>query len=190
MDMPLSKESVRAAFAAAARGSITLEGFRRAGVLVPLVFTPSGVELLFTKRTEQVETHKGQISFPGGMVDEGDRDITATAIREANEEIGIHNDDLEVVGLLSDIATPSGFIITPVVAFLRPEVAFTLNWAEVAEVFHVPLTFFAGAGRARQEFRVVQGEQREVWHYDTGRHIIWGATAAIVRSLLAALHMI
>lgn len=185
----ITKDMVRSALNVAARKALSQEGFQRAGVLVPLVFTPGGVELLFTKRTEHVETHKGQISFPGGVTQEEDRDIVATAIREANEEVGIHKDDLEVVGLLSDLATPSGFVITPVVAFLRPAVALTLNWAEVAEVFHVPLLFFAEPGKARQEFRQVRGESREVWSYDTGSHTIWGATAVIVRSLLGVLRL-
>lgn len=190
MNPAITPEAIRSAFGTAKREAVTLEGYWRAGVLVPLVFAPTGIELLFTKRTDSVETHKGQVSFPGGMVDENDHDIIATALREANEEVGIHSDDVDVVGLLSDLATPTGFIITPVVAFLRPAVALTLNWVEVAEVFHVPLEFFADPRHGRRELRMVLGKEREVWHYDTGSHVIWGATAAIVRSLLTVLHLI
>jgi 8-oxo-dGTP pyrophosphatase MutT (NUDIX family) len=190
MGISLTQDSVRASFASSRRQTVTLEGFRLAAVLVPLIFTPTGVELLFTKRTETVETHKGQVSFPGGVVDAGDRDIKATATREAMEEIGIREEDIEVVGFLDDLATPTGFIITPVVAFLRPAVALTPNWEEVAEVFHMPLDFFAAPEHGRHEMRNVMGKEREVWHYDTGTHSIWGATAAIVRSLLIVLRLI
>jgi 8-oxo-dGTP pyrophosphatase MutT (NUDIX family) len=190
MGVFLTQDSVRAACASSRRQTVTLEGFQHAGVLVPLVFTSTGVELLFTKRTETVETHRGQVSFPGGVVDPGDRDIIATAKRESMEEIGIREGDIEIVGLLNDLATPTGFIITPVVAFLRPDVALTLNWEEVAEVFHMPLDFFAAPDHGRCEIRNVRGEDREVWHYDTGTHVIWGATASIVRSLLIVLRLI
>ncbi len=165
-------------------------GSLRAGVLVPLIVSNEGLMLLFTKRTEIVETHKGQVSFPGGVVEDADRDIVETAIREANEEVGIPSKDIEVVGLLDDHATPTGFVITPVVAFVRPSAAFVPNADEVADVFQVPLQFFAEPANARMEYRMVRGKQREVWHYTAGGHTIWGATAAIVRSLLDALGML
>jgi 8-oxo-dGTP pyrophosphatase MutT (NUDIX family) len=190
MNASISQNAIRTALAAARREPLALEGYLHSAVLVPLVFTPAGIELLFTKRTENVETHKGQVSFPGGVVEEGDRDIIATALREATEEIGVKRNDVEVVGLLSDLATPTGFIITPVVAFLRSDAPLTLNWGEVAEVFHVALDYFTDPGHGRQEFRNVSGENREVWHYDTGTHMIWGATASIVRSLLDVLQLL
>lgn len=166
------------------RKELTLEGFHRAGVLVPIVEGPDGGEFLFTRRTQRVETHKGQISFPGGMVDEADQDITATALRELEEEIGVHRSVVDVIGLLDDLSTPTGFVITPIVGILQSLPELTLNTHEVEEAFLVPLSFFLDRGHGRSEFRVVNGKQRTVWFYNFGGKIIWGATANIVRSLL------
>jgi 8-oxo-dGTP pyrophosphatase MutT (NUDIX family) len=172
------------------RATVTLEGFRRAAVLVPLVFTPGGADLLFTRRTEEVESHKGQISFPGGMVEETDRDITRTAVREADEELGLTEGVFETLGLLDDHATPSGFVITPVLGLApdRPEI--TPNAGEVAEAFYVPLSFFASGQGLTTQRRTFLGREQEVWYYDTGTHVIWGATAAMIRGLLERLAMV
>ena len=162
-------------------------GYLRAGVLVPLIATPGSVDLLFTKRTEHVETHKGQISFPGGVVEDGDRDIVHTALREAEEELGVERADVEPLGLLEDLTTPTGFVITPVLGLFSQTPRLRPNPAEVAEVFTVPLDFFADPASAEREFRTVNGRQRELWKYQYGGHLIWGATAMIIRSLLREL---
>jgi 8-oxo-dGTP pyrophosphatase MutT (NUDIX family) len=162
-------------------------GYLRAGVLVPLIATPGSVELLFTKRTEHVETHKGQISFPGGVVEDGDRDIVHTALREAEEELGVERADVEPLGLLEDLTTPTGFVITPVLGLFSRTPHLRPNPAEVAEVFTVPLDFFADPASAEREFKRVNGRQRELWKYQYGEHLIWGATAMIIRSLLREL---
>jgi 8-oxo-dGTP pyrophosphatase MutT (NUDIX family) len=166
------------------RDALAIEGFRRAGVLVPLILRGRGADLLFTRRTDHVETHKGQISFPGGMTDEGDTDIVHTALREAEEELGIAAKYVEIKGILDDIAVPSGFIITPVVGTLRALPLLTPNPQEVAEAFTVPLAFFCNPANGRSELRDYRGGKREVWFYQHGEHIIWGATAMIVRLLL------
>ena len=166
------------------RQTLHIEGFRQAAVLVPLIGGEREVSLLFTRRTDSVETHKGQISFPGGMVEEGDADMIQTALREAHEEVGIAADTVRPLGLLDDIATPIGFVITPVVGFLPSRPILNINDGEVAEVFDMPLSFFTDSRNGRQEFREVKGRRYEVWHYDTGKHVIWGATAKIVRLLL------
>jgi len=171
------------------RRGLAIEGFRRAGVLVPLVIGSRKPELLFTKRTEEVESHKGQISFPGGMADEGDVDIVETALREAREEVGIAASAVTVRGILDDLAVPSGFIITPVVGTLDALPALTPNPAEVAEAFTVPLEFFCNPGNGRSEVRELRGMKREVWFYEHGKHTIWGATAMIVRSLVVKMGM-
>ncbi len=169
------------------RNVLAIEGFHRAGVLVPLILGVEGVDLLFTRRTDHVETHKGQISFPGGMVDEGDADIVQTALREAEEELGIGSKLIGIKGILDDLAVPSGFIITPVVGILNALPLLTPNPQEVAEAFTVPLAFFCNPANGRSELREYRGGRREVWFYDHGEHIIWGATAMIVRSLLLSL---
>lgn len=169
---------------------MSIEGFHTASVLVPIVIGGTTPELLFTKRTELVETHKGQVSFPGGMMDSNDKDVVNTALREAWEEIGLPGTAIRVVGLLDDLATPTGFVITPVVAVLEVLPALTPNRDEVAEVFQVPLSFFLDPANAKAELREFRGQKHEVWYYATDSHTIWGATALIVRSLLAKLHLI
>jgi 8-oxo-dGTP pyrophosphatase MutT (NUDIX family) len=163
------------------------EGFRRAGVLVPLAPHGAECDLILTKRTLDVETHKGQISFPGGVVDAADADIRATALRETNEELGIPTASIELIGLLDDLTTPTGFVITPVVGLLNPSLDFHPNSREVAEVFRLPLAFFADEKNGRCEVRLLDGKRHEVWFYNDGCHEIWGATAAIIRSLLRKL---
>jgi 8-oxo-dGTP pyrophosphatase MutT (NUDIX family) len=118
------------------------------------------------------------------MVEEGDADMTGTALRETFEEVGIQRDAVQPLGILDDIATPQGFVITPVVGFLSSPPEVNVNKEEVAEVFEVPLSFFDAPGSGRQEFREVKGRRYEIWHYDTGQHVIWGATAKIVRLLI------
>jgi 8-oxo-dGTP pyrophosphatase MutT (NUDIX family) len=161
-----------------------IEGYRHSAVLVPLIESGGWYSLLFTKRTDEVETHKGQISFPGGVVDENDKGPVDTALREAFEEVGIPPTCVEPLGLLDDITTPFGFVITPVVCIVSDLPRLVPNPVEVAEVFQVPLLFFSEPGNGRMEYREVGGHRHEVWFYDTGAHVIWGATATIVRLLL------
>lgn len=169
---------------ATTRRTISIQGYAHAGVLVPLIFENNALDLLFTKRTETVETHKGQVSFPGGMVDASDGDIVHTALREAHEEIGLPQSCIEILGLLDDMATPTGFVITPVVGIISELPTLHLNSHEVAEVFRVKLDFFSQPSNGRTELREFRGKQREVWFYDCGEHVIWGATAMMIRSLL------
>ena len=169
---------------------ITIDGFRHAGVLVPIVQTAEGPLLLMTKRTEQVETHKGQISFPGGMADSTDTDIVDTALREAYEEVGIPRSSIDTIGLLDDLPTPTGFVITPVVGIIEDIPPLTPNRNEVAEILYAPLDFFVDGKNARTEQREWRGQYHEIWFYQFGEHLIWGATATITRSLLKKLSLI
>jgi 8-oxo-dGTP pyrophosphatase MutT (NUDIX family) len=155
-----------------------------AAVLVPLVSGSRGLQVILTKRTDTVETHKGQIAFPGGMTDEADGGPVHTALRETNEEVGVPPSSVKIVGLLSTLVTPTDFAITPVVGYLAEIPLFHPNPEEVSEIFLVPLEFFASTPEARMETRVVRGEPREVWFYQWKEHLIWGATARIVRNLL------
>lgn len=156
-------------------------GCAPAAVLVPLLLDGEVPELLFTVRTDDVETHKGQVSFPGGVCDDGDRGPVDTALRETEEELGIPRRLVDVVGCLPDLKTPTGFCITPVVGLLSALPPLAPNPAEVAEVFRAPLGHFAGG---RSEERIVDGVARQVWFYDYGGTVIWGATAAMARMLL------
>jgi 8-oxo-dGTP pyrophosphatase MutT (NUDIX family) len=164
------------------------EGYARAAVLVPIVAEAGDLHLLLTVRTEDVETHKGQIAFPGGTVDPLDTDIVHTALRETEEEVGVNA--VEVVGILEDLVTPTRFVITPVVGLLHAKPDIIPNPWEVAEVFFVPLSFFADPEHARSESRMVNGSVHTVWLYDYEGRTIWGATAAIIRSLLKRLEIL
>ena len=182
--------TLHASLAHRTRNSIDAAGRRRAGVLVPLVSAQGECELVFTQRTEDVETHKGQISFPGGAMDPADRDEIETAVRETEEELGVPRGAVETIGMLDDLATPTGFVITPVVGVLAPDVAFVANPHEVADVFRLPLAFFADPRNGRTELRDREGKPYEVWFYADGTHVIWGATAAIIRALLKELAIV
>lgn len=161
--------------------------FKRAAVLVPLFQAQEGLSLILTKRTDLVDTHKGQVSFPGGMFDKTDSDLVATALREAREEIGVNSAHIDVLGMLDEHPVPSKFIITPVIGYLPKRPSITPHAAEVAEVFDVPLSFFADSANCWTEEREFRGEKRMVWFYSYENRIIWGATAAIILNLLSVL---
>lgn len=156
---------------------------KSAAVLVPLVTESGSLHLLLTKRTDSVEHHKGQISFPGGMTDAGDQSPTATALRETKEEIGIDRSSISILGRLNDIQVPSGFIVTPVVGYIDHLPNFTLNHDEVAEILTVPLKKFFDVSLRRSEWRELHGVKRQVFFYDVWKEPVWGATAAIIKQL-------
>jgi len=171
------------------RVTVSIGGFTRAAVLVPLIRTADTTDVLLTLRTHDVETHKGQISFPGGVTDETDSSMVATALRETQEELGIDPARVEVLGILDDLATPTGFVITPVVGVLAGMPSIVPNPSEVAETFTVPLDFFRDATKGRSEIREFRGAKREIWFYEMEGRTIWGATAMIMRSLIELLEL-
>ncbi len=158
---------------------------RRAAVLVPLVETPSGVRLLLTKRTDTVEHHKGQISFPGGAADETDASLTDTALREALEEIGLPPGMVRILGMSDEVWTPSGFLITPIIGIISALPPLLPNPDEVREIFTVPFEAFFDANNLRQEPRMVEGIERTVYFYDVADEPVWGATAFIIYRLVS-----
>ena len=185
--MTLTKEQIKQALLEYTRIEIPPEqyhDFVRAAVLIPLFPENNELSVLLTVRTHEVETHKGQISFPGGLRDATDRDAVHTALRETEEELGISPNGIEVLGMLDDLSTPTGFIITPFVGHLPNRPRLRLNASEVAETFSVPLSFFLEDKNARWEMRERNGFQMKVWFYQYGKYLIWGATAAIIRNLL------
>jgi 8-oxo-dGTP pyrophosphatase MutT (NUDIX family) len=159
---------------------------RDAAVLVPLVGTPDGLSVLFTLRTQNVPTHKGQVAFPGGGRESWDADATATALRETEEEIGLPPPLVDVLGLSHDAFSLSGQRVTPVVGFVRTLPALQLSPREIAEVFSVPLsTLQAPQSVYEQEMQGPSGIKRMVPFFRGGPHPIWGLTAWILRELLA-----
>jgi 8-oxo-dGTP pyrophosphatase MutT (NUDIX family) len=160
-----------------------------AGVLIPLFERNGELHVVLTQRTDKVEHHKGQISFPGGVKNERDTTIIETALRETEEEIGLPRNAVNVLGMLNDFQTPSGFRITPVVAFLLSVPSFSINTAEVSQIFDVPLSFFLDVRNERVERHERSGKLINVYFYRYGQYEIWGATAAMLRSFLHDLMM-
>jgi 8-oxo-dGTP pyrophosphatase MutT (NUDIX family) len=154
---------------------------REAAVLVPFVEGPDGIELILTKRSSVLKHHPGQISFPGGKVDEGDDGHEATAMREAWEEIGLEPKNVEILGVLPVHKTVTAFAMTPVVARVRADFTPVPERGEVAEVFRVPLSHVADPARYRIESRIWQGGPRKYYAAPYGPYYIWGATARVLR---------
>jgi len=163
-----------------------------ASVLVPLVMREDGLHVLLTMRTAHLRDHAGQISFPGGRVEDHDVDAVATALRETEEEVGLDRRHIEVIGSLPTYSTVTGFIVTPVVALVEPGFTLNIDGFEVAEAFEVPLPFLMTPAHHRRHLWDAAGVQRRFlsmpWQGgDDGGHaqsyFIWGATAAMLRNL-------
>jgi 8-oxo-dGTP pyrophosphatase MutT (NUDIX family) len=182
--MNFEKEKIRSILQQHQRRSITDPLCRRSAVLMPILVVDGIPSLLFTKRTETVDHHKGQISFPGGAEDEGDASPEATALREAREEIGMPEASVDVLGILNDLQTPSGFIITPVVGWIQNNVELRVNECEVTEFFTVPMEFFTDISRRTSRMFERNGMSIEVFYFDVWREPVWGATANCVKQLM------
>ncbi len=161
------------------------EGNRRAAVLVPLFVRDGGLWTVFTLRTESVEHHRGQISFPGGAEEPEDATLFHTALRETEEELGIRPRDAVPLGRLSAIVTVTNFYVEPFVAAIPQPYAFEPQETEIAEVVEVPLAALLAPGVFEE--RTFSGRDEPILYYHYGGHVIWGATARILRELLDAL---
>jgi 8-oxo-dGTP pyrophosphatase MutT (NUDIX family) len=161
------------------------EGARvtEAAVLVPLVDRSGRVQILFTQRTAHLDDHAGQISFPGGRVEESDASREETALRETEEEIGLPPGSVAVLGRLPQYEIPSGFRITPVVGWIEPPFALKPDPFEVAAVFEAPLEYFLDTARyQRRQFRF-RGRHRHYLAIPFEGRYIWGATAGMLYHL-------
>lgn len=153
-----------------------------AAVLLPLVQKETQIEILFTKRTQTVRAHKGQISFPGGVRDEGDESLLFTALREADEEIGLRPQDVEIIGSLKPVETiTSRFLIHTFIGLIPYPYPFQLNGREVAEILMVPIDFLSDPGRWHRRCFDSNHGLREAQCVSYGKHLIWGATARILK---------
>jgi 8-oxo-dGTP pyrophosphatase MutT (NUDIX family) len=158
--------------------------FARAAVLVPLFKKGGDCHVIFTKRTDTVRYHKGEISFPGGVYDEGDLELKRTALREAFEEIGLKENDVQIIGVLDDIVTITQFIVTPFVGLLPYPYPFKLSSIEIAELIEVPMAALLDED-CFSETEIIRGTGKEVVQaYQYGKHVIWGATARILKQFL------
>lgn len=161
--------------------------WRSASVLVPVVERREGHTVLLTQRTERLHDHAGQVSFPGGRREERDTDPVETALREAEEEIGLPRSHVDVVGFLDGYLTVSGYAVTPVVGLVQPVFTLAPDPLEVAEVFEVPLTFLADPGNRRIQQRRLGDRELAYYQFDFAGHRIWGATAAMLVNFLSKL---
>ncbi|MGD9871055.1 MAG: CoA pyrophosphatase [Thauera sp.] len=154
-----------------------------AAVLVPLVVRDEAPSILFTKRTDHLHHHPGQISFPGGRVETADTSPIDTALRETEEEIGLHRRHIELIGTLPDYFTGTGFRVTPVVGVVTPPFDLTLDAFEVAEAFEVPLAHFLDPSNHEEHSIMHEGRLRQFHAMPYEGYFIWGATAGILMSL-------
>ena len=173
--------------AAELEGLFDPASLRDAAVLVGLVPRGEGIDVLLTRRHDGLRTHAGQVSFPGGRVDDDDSDVVDAALRETLEEVGIARGFVEPLGLLDPLATITGFRVWPVVARIDPQADIRPDPREVAEVFEVPLAYLLDPANLSAR-RFVHGDRlRTIWEYRYPTHRIWGATASILLNLHARL---
>lgn len=159
---------------------------RPAAVLVPFYWDNGEWHLLFTQRTQHVESHKGQVSFPGGRADPEDVTRIDTALREAEEEIGLKREQVAVLGQLDELLTVTQYRVTPVVGVFPWPYEFVLSTFELSEAFGVPLRWLADPANLETQYHapMVPGPAVPVYHFRYQGRDIWGATARIVLNLL------
>ena len=179
-------EHIRAKLAAHQPAYIVDETLPRAAVLLPLYESGGETHVLFTVRSELVEHHKGQISFPGGAYDATDPDLRFTAIRETWEEIGVGMDHVDVIGQLDEMITISNFLVRPFVGRITEPgpYPFVHSEIEVAEILEVPLQHLQDERNVVVEPRMYQGREILAYSYRWGDHLIWGATGRILKQFL------
>ena len=158
-----------------------------AAVLVPIIDRPSAPTLLLTTRAGHMRRHAGQVSFPGGRLEEGDADAVAAALRETREEIGIEAGHINVLGFLPDQVVLTGYRVTPVVALVRPGFALRRDDSEVAEIFEMPLARIADPDGFQDVNRQLYGVDVTLRELHFEGRIIWGATGAMLQALHEAL---
>ena len=158
--------------------------FSHAAVLVPLFNKQGNCHLLFTKRSEEVKYHKGEISFPGGVFDKEDSELERTALRETFEEIGLQEKDIQIIGVLDDIVTVTEFIVTPFVGFFFYPYPFKPSPIEIAELIEVPVFHLLNEECFGEREVMRMGRKEIVYAYQYGNHVIWGATARILKEFL------
>lgn len=163
---------------------------KRAAVLLPLVERLTGTTLILTQRTAHLTHHGGQICFPGGTSHADDADPVATALRETEEEIGLQRTDVDIAGFLENCVTSTGFLIVPVVGFVKPFIRLIPDPFEVADIFEVPLEFVLNPANHEQHSAFYQGRQHHYYVINYQDRVIWGATAKILVNFYQRLTLI
>jgi 8-oxo-dGTP pyrophosphatase MutT (NUDIX family) len=160
---------------------------RPAAVLVGLVDHGDHLTILLTRRTDHLEHHPGQVSFPGGHIEPEDQDAVAAALRETEEEIGLPASHIEIIGKLDTYITRTGFEVSPIVAIISPPFDLIPDPHEVAEVFEVPLAFLMDSTNHQRHAREFSGTKRYFHAMGYQDHFIWGATAGMIMDLYRVL---
>jgi 8-oxo-dGTP pyrophosphatase MutT (NUDIX family) len=159
-----------------------------AAVLVPIVERAAGLTVLLTRRTDHLDDHAGQVSFPGGRIEAFDEGPEAAALREAEEETGLPPDRVRLIGRLDTYVTRTGFEVIPAVGLVMPPFPIAPDSFEVAEVFEVPLAFFLAPENRQRHSLVYEGKDRQFYVFPFEDHYIWGATAGMLVNLVEVLN--
>ena len=157
----------------------------RAAVLVPILPHEEEFCFLLTQRTHKVETHKGQISFPGGIQEDSDSNLLQTALRETWEELGLGSESIRLLGEFDEYLSITGLIVTPFAAYVGGPLNLVPNPDEVDEILRVPFSIFQDSRTLRVETRERLGVERKVYFYDFQGKEVWGLTAQIIRDFLS-----
>jgi 8-oxo-dGTP pyrophosphatase MutT (NUDIX family) len=181
----------RLAGSLAGRAAIEIEEdlHRRACVIAPFVQTPHGWALLFCRRSEDLRTHSGQMSFPGGGWHKGESLVHA-ALRETEEEIGVPSSEIEVIGRLDDLLTISGYVVAPFVGIMRSSLRYVLQQSEVTAVYEVPLDVLLEPRNPEVRSIEFQGRHYPSYFYHHDGPVIWGLTGRMVKSLLDEVRLV
>jgi len=179
------EEDLKSFFAQRTKQYITDKRRISSAVLIPIYRQDGEYHIVFIKRTMTVNVHKGQISFPGGTREKGDKNLLDTALREAEEEIGLRREDVTLLGEMDDeITTTSNYIVTPFVARIPWPYSFTINTEEVEKVISIPVKALLDKSCCNPDTEILNGEKLASFTYDYRGTVIWGATARILNKLL------
>jgi 8-oxo-dGTP pyrophosphatase MutT (NUDIX family) len=185
---PVLLPALARALASRARTVLSPPGKTAAAVLAPLLVVDGALHLLYTRRSASLPTHQGQVAFPGGRRHPEDADLSATALREAQEEIGLRPEDVELLGALDDIETMgSRFVITPYVGIAPHPYVWQPSPSEVDTIFTVPLAMLTAPDAEREETWDFEGQRVPIRSFPFEGQVIWGATLRITRNLLDVL---
>lgn len=189
METPLDRRSIQARFASLpvqecyTDAPYDQQDLIAAAVLVPLVERCQGMQVILTRRAPHLRDHAGQISFPGGRIEQTDASMADAALREAEEEIRLPPGAVELTGRLPPYRTGTGFVVHPIVGFIEPSAELVPDPIEVAEIFEVPLDFVLDPGNYNSLRLRDRGRSHTYWAIPYHGHRIWGVTAAILREL-------
>ena len=178
------EETIRRRLSGRPRRVINEPRLRHAAVLVPLFEADGEARVLFTKRSDTVEHHKGQVSFPGGGRDPGDASLLETALRETEEEIGLEASGVRVLGALDDYVTSTNFAVSPFVGLIPYPYELTISDFEINEVFTVPVASLLAEENLHVVTAIREGRPRPQYFFRADPHVIWGTTGRILYQLL------